>query len=82
VALGKLVTYFNDQAILDITKREYQQFINDNGQQFAKTTNRKMNSFIRTCVKEPIDKRLVKTDFTRKVTVTSFASKNSAEKFL
>lgn len=64
---SKLVTYFNNRAIQDITKRE--------GQQFAKNTNRKMNGFIRTCVKEAIDEGLIKTDFTRNVTITGFASK-------
>lgn len=79
---GKLLTYFNDRAIQDITKREYQQFLNEMGLKFAKTTNRKMNGFIRTCVKEAIDEDLIKTDFTRKVTITGLASKKSSEKFL
>lgn len=80
--MEKLVTYFNDRAIQEITKREYQQFLNDMGKQFAKTTNRKMNDFIRTCIKEAIDEGLIKTDFTRNVTITGLASKKSSEKFL
>lgn len=78
----KLLSYFNDRAIQDITKREYQQFLNEMGLKFAKTTNRKMNGFIRICVKEAIDEGLIKTDFTRKVTITGLASKKSSEKFL
>ncbi|RNC98499.1 tyrosine-type recombinase/integrase [Lysinibacillus halotolerans] len=78
----KLLNYFGDKAIQSITKREYQQFLNDMGEQFAKTTNRKMNGFIRTCIREAIDEGLIKTDFTRNVTITGAASKKSSEKFL
>lgn len=49
---------------------------------FAKTTNRKMNGFIRSCVKEAIDEGLIKLDFTRSVTISGLASKQSSEKFL
>lgn len=81
-AHAKILAYFKDRAIQDITKREYQQFLNEMGMKFAKTTNRKMNSYIRTCVKEAIDEGLIKIDFTRAVTVTGFPSKKSSEKFL
>lgn len=79
---NKLLKYFGDKAIQNITKREYQQFLNSMGEQFAKTTNRKMNGFIRTCIREAIDEGLIKTDFTRNVTITGLASKKSSEKFL
>jgi integrase len=78
----KILAYFDQQAIQDITKREYQQFLNEMGERFAKTTNRKLNGYIRTCVKEAIDEGLIKSDFTRAVTVTGFLSKKSSEKFL
>lgn len=81
-AHAKISTYFSDRAIQDMTKREYQQFLNEMGMKFAKTTNRKMNGYIRTCVKEAIDEGLIKTDFTRAITVTGFTSKKSSEKFL
>jgi len=78
----KILAYFDHQAIQDIAKREYQQFLNEMGERFAKTTNRKLNGYIRTCVKEAIDEGLIKSDFTRAVTVTGFLSKKSSEKFL
>jgi len=81
-AHAKISAYFRDLTIQDMTKREYQQFLNKMGIWFAKTTNRKMNGYIRSCVKEAIDEVLIITDFTRAVTVTGFASKKSSEKFL
>lgn len=64
VAHAKIFAYFRDRAIQDITKREYQQFLNEMGIKFAKTTNRKMNVYIRTYAKEAIDEGLIRTDFT------------------
>lgn len=78
----KIVGYFADTPIQSITKRQYQQFLNHLALTYAKTTNRKVNSLIRACVKEAVDEQLIKVDFTRSVTISGSSSKKSSEKYL
>lgn len=79
---NKILTHFKETPLQKITKRDYQTFLNDLGETNAKDTNRKLNGYIRTCLKEAIDEELIKNDFTRNVTVTGSSGKKSSEKFL
>lgn len=79
---AKILKYFNTMPIQRINKRGYQQFLNTLGTTHAKATNRKLNSLIRACVREAVDEQIIKTDFTRNVTLTGHNSKKSSEKFL
>lgn len=79
---NKILSHFKDTPLQKITKRDYQSFLNDLGETNAKDTNRKLNGYIRTCLKEAIDEKLIKNDFTRNVTVTGSSGKKSSEKFL
>ena len=79
---NKIFSHFKEKPLQKITKREYQTFLNDLGETNAKDTNRKLNGYIRTCLKEAIDEELIKKDFTRNATITGSSGKKSSEKFL
>ncbi|KOS67753.1 hypothetical protein AEA09_03715 [Lysinibacillus contaminans] len=79
---NKLLSHFKDAPLQKVTKRDYQNFLNALGETSAKDTNRKLNGYIRTCLKEAIDEGLLRNDFTRNVTVTGSSGKKSSEKFL
>ncbi|NOJ73917.1 tyrosine-type recombinase/integrase [Paenibacillus alvei] len=69
--------------IQNITKRQYQAFLNEYGATRAKDTTRKLNTHIRACVKDAIDEGLIRTDFTRGVVMTGgVPSKRPEEKHL
>ncbi|MFA1738987.1 tyrosine-type recombinase/integrase [Lysinibacillus fusiformis] len=78
----KLFDHFKEMPIQQITKRDYQVFLNNLGLIAARDTNRKLNGYLRSCVKEAIDEGIIKTDFTRNATITGKNSKKSSEKFL
>lgn len=71
--------YFKDIPIQKITRQMYQEFLNWYGQGRAKETVRKLNTHIRSCVKDAIDDGLISIDFTRKAEFngTKPAKKNS-----
>lgn len=74
---------FAGRYINDITKREYQEFLNDFGAVHAKETVRKLNTHIRACVQEAIEEGIIQFDFTRKAKLTgSVESKRPEEKHL
>ncbi|MGG0667425.1 tyrosine-type recombinase/integrase [Lederbergia citrisecunda] len=79
---NKIFEHFKDRPLQKINKRDYQNFLNDLGKMNAKCTNRKLNGYIRTCMKEAIDEQIIKKDFTRNVTITGSSGKKSSEKFL
>lgn len=65
--------------IQNVTKRDYQKFINDFGEGKSKETVSKVNSHIRECVLDAIDEGVIHVNFTRKVKIyyTVDAKKNS-----
>jgi len=79
---NKIIKHFKEKSLQKITRRDYQTFLNELGETSAKDTNRKLNGYIRTCLKEAIEEELIKNDFTRNVTVTGSLGKKSSEKFL
>lgn len=74
--------YFGDKPIQQITKAEYQVFLNEYGETHAKESSRKLNTHIRACVKEALDEGLIRVDFTRNVTLTGTVGKRPEEKHL
>lgn len=81
--LQTIKKYFKGKSIQDITKREYQEFLNEYGLSHAKETTRKLNIHIRACVREAIDEGLIRVDFTRDAVITgSVEAKRPEEKHL
>lgn len=75
--------YFGSKPLQEITRHDYQMFINDFGSGRAKETVEKVNSHIRACVKDAIDEQIIHRDFTRKAVITyTVPPKKSEEKHL
>ncbi|MGN2619600.1 tyrosine-type recombinase/integrase [Bacillus stercoris] len=83
ITLREISESFAGRYINDITKREYQEFLNEFGATHAKETVRKLNTHIRACVQEAIEEGIIQFDFTRKAKLTgSVESKRPEEKHL
>lgn len=81
--LQTIKTSFEGKYIQDITKREYQSFLNEYGRTHAKETSRKLNIHIRACVREAIDEGIIRVDFTRDAVITgNVEAKRPEEKHL
>mgnify|MGYP001165968782 CR=1 FL=1 len=75
--------YFGGKAIQDITRNEYQSFINDYGSTRAKETVEKLHAHVRSCVLDAIEDQVIPFDFTRKATLTwTTPAKKASEKHL
>lgn len=83
ITLREISENFAGRYINDITKREYQEFLNKFGSEHAKETVRKINTHIRACVQEAIEEGIIQFDFTRKAKlIGSVESKRPEEKHL
>jgi integrase len=81
--LQTIKEHFEGKPIQEINKREYQSFLNGYGLTHAKATTRKLNTHIRACVKDAIDEGIIRTDFTRKVSIAgNVPTKKPEEKHL
>lgn len=75
--------YFDTKPIQEITKREYQAFLNEYAKTRAKETTRKLNIHIRACVRDAIDEGVIRIDFTRGAIITgNIEAKRPEEKHL
>jgi len=74
--------YFPNSKITDISKMDYQSFMNNYQKKRSTTTCKKTNSIIRSCVQDAIDDQIIYSDFTRKVTINGAPSRKRAVKFL
>ncbi|WP_017187058.1 tyrosine-type recombinase/integrase [Alkalibacillus haloalkaliphilus] len=74
--------YFGHIPIQEITKGEYQKFLNEYGETHAKESTRKLNTHIRACVREAIDEGVIFKDFTRGAKLKGKESKKADEKHL
>lgn len=63
--------YFRRELLKDITKLEYQKFIDDYARDHVKDSIYRINGYIRTCIKEAMGEGLLQRDFTRNVVVTT-----------
>lgn len=68
--LKTIKEHFLGKSIQEITKREYQAFLNEYGSSRAKETTRKLNIHIRACVKDAMDEGIIRVDFTRGAIIT------------
>ena len=74
---------FPYQKLVDITKGDYQEFINEYGKTRAKATVSRLNTYVRGMCQEAIDERIIYSDFTRNVNlVARKATRSSNAKFL
>src|SRR5690625_1887793 len=67
--LNAIEKHLDDVPIQEVSKRDYQKFINDFGEGKAKETVSKVNSHIRECVLDAIDEGVIHVNFTRKVKI-------------
>lgn len=75
--------YFKDKSTQKITRQDYQLFINEYGHGKAKETVRKINTQIRSCVKDAIVEGLIIHDFTHNVELHyTVKPKKEIEKYL
>lgn len=82
-SLKTIETYFGDKPIQHITKREYQQFLNEYALTHAKESTRKLNIHIRACIQNAIEDGIIRIDFTRKAKISgNVKEKKSEEKHL
>lgn len=80
--LKTIQKYFGSTPIQNITKRDYQKFLNEYAENHSKNTVKKLNSHVRACVHEAIDEGIIQMDFTRNVSISGKDGKNKEEKFL
>lgn len=75
--------YFGSKPLQEITRHDYQMFINQFGSSRAKETVEKVNPHIRACVKDAMDEQIIHRDFTRNTVITyTVPAKKSEEKHL
>lgn len=63
----RIIKYWGKKKISDVTRRQYQYFMNSFGDNHAKETVQKTNSIIRACVKDAILDGLIAKDFTQRI---------------
>lgn len=75
--------HFGSKPLQEITRHDYQLFINEFGSNKAKETVEKVNTHIRACVKDAMDEQIIHLDFTRNAVITyTVPAKKSEEKHL
>ena len=82
VTYHELKTYFKHTLITDITRIEYQKFINWYGRTHAKITVAKVNSIVRACINNAVLDDILYRDFTQSVTLVWNASKTREVDYL
>ncbi|WP_281486946.1 tyrosine-type recombinase/integrase [Lysinibacillus sphaericus] len=82
-SVDRVKEYFKDMPIQKITSNQYQKFLNDYGIGKSRETVRKLNTHIRSCVRDAIEEGYISVDFTRKAEFNATKSaKKSEEKHL
>jgi len=79
VALRFIQDYFFDDLLKDITKMEYQGFIDHYAEDHVKDSVYRINGYIRSCIQEAVEERIIDRNFTRNVVVTSKKKGRPAE---
>lgn len=80
--LETIKVYFGSKPLQEIKARDYQQFMNAYGKDRSRSTSDKLNSHIRSCVKQAIDEGIIRVDFTRNVNKTGKMGKRKEDKHL
>lgn len=68
--LKTLQTHFGGVPIQQITKRQYQAFLNDYAKDHAKESTKKINTHIRACLRTAMDEGITYVDFTRNAVIS------------
>ncbi len=80
--LKTIKEYFGSKPIQEITKRDYQRFMNYYGENRARSTSDKINAHIRACVSMAIEEGIIRVDFTKGVTKSGKKGKRKEDKRL
>lgn len=81
--LTAIKNYFGDKPMQDITRHDYQDFLNDYGSTRSKETVEKVHSHIKACVYDAVEESLIRIEFTRKAVLTGkVPAKKESEKHL
>ncbi|MEK4440177.1 site-specific integrase [Niallia sp. FSL K6-0077] len=76
-------SHFGSKPLQEITRHDYQMFINKYGSNKSKESVEKVNNHIRACVKDAIDDQIIHRDFTRNARINfTTPAKKSDEKHL
>ena len=78
----RLTDYFGKEKISDVTRKQYQHFMNQFGKSHAKETVQKTNSIIRACVKDAILDGIISSDFTQRIELIWDKNKTVKVKYL
>ena len=74
--------YFNDTKIKSITRKQYQDFINNFAKDHALITVRKLNTSIRACINYAIDDGLLNRNFTNHISISGNEDQERPVKYL
>ena len=64
---GRIVDYFGQAKLSKVTRRQYQQFINEYGANHSKSTMQKVHGTIRACVSDAMSEGIVRHNFTDRI---------------
>lgn len=78
----QLYDFFGNTLLKDINRVNYQKFINDYGSTHAKDTVHKVNSMVKSCVKNAILDDIIYKDFTESVVLTYNENKTRKVEYL
>jgi len=79
----RIKEYFGSKPIQDISKHDYQKFLNQLGSDKSKETVEKVNGHIRACVLDAVDEQIINRDFTRNAVLKyTVPAKKKSEKHL
>ncbi|NVY96931.1 hypothetical protein HU830_07180 [Lactobacillus sp. DCY120] len=83
LAFGKKIyEYFGNTLLKDITKANYQQFIDQYSVNRSKASVRRVNGYVSTIVHEAIEEQLIYRDFTHNILISGSEPKADNLKFL
>ncbi|MGN1272349.1 MAG: tyrosine-type recombinase/integrase [Lactobacillus sp.] len=74
--------YFNDIKIKDITREQYQRFINSFAKDHAISTVRKLNISIKACINYAVDDGLLNKNFTNHISISGNPEKERQVEYL
>ncbi|MCH5463231.1 site-specific integrase [Lactobacillus sp. LC28-10] len=70
------------QKISEITRTQYQRFLNRFGKHHSLASSQKLHSQIRASIRDAMDDGIITNDFTKRARISGSAGKNEADKYL
>ena len=80
--LNVLKKHFGKTLIQDISKREYQRFLNEYGKTRTKRTVNILNKHVRACVRNAVDEGLIMNDFTKNIVLSGKDGLDKNQKYI